>query len=160
MLFINFYQLNIFKLVTDFKSIVLHILSQKKNYTCYLTTAFNTNLDSQNLKNVLQKKKHIGTLAFFPQIFGITSECPEPIATVHYVNSCPQSAEKWAEAAERLNCHSISTKCTTFVYHCVMDPYQTRLIEVCAPKKLILGNKGFFYFLFKNTCFVENVYFK
>lgn len=92
--------------------------------------------------------KHIDTLALFLQKFEITSQCPESIATVHYVNSCPQSAEKWAEAAERLKCHSISTNCTTFVYHCVMNPYKTRLIEVCAPKKLILGNNVFFYFLF------------
>lgn len=71
--------------------------------------------------------------------FGITNQCPESNTTVNYVNSCPQSAEKWAEAAKRLNCHSISTNCTNFVYHCAMDHYRTRMIEVCAPKQLIHG---------------------
>lgn len=85
-------------------------------------------------------KKNIGTLVSFPQKFGITSQCQESITTVHYVNACPRSAEKWTEAAKRLNCQSISTNCTTFVYHCVMDPYKTTMIEVCAPKTLILGH--------------------
>lgn len=117
----------------------------RKNQTSYLTKIFSTNLDSYNLYNTSQKKH---TFASFPQNFGITSQCPESIATVHFVNACPQSAEKWTEAAKRLNCQSISTTCTNFEYHCVMDPYKIRLIEVCAPKKLILGINGvrvFFY---------------
>lgn len=85
---------------------------------------------------------------FLLMIFGITNQCPESTTTVHYVNSCPQSAEKWTEAAKRLNCQSISTNCTNFVYHCVMDHYRTTLIEVCAPKKLILGIYGVLVFFF------------
>lgn len=92
------------------------------------------------------RKKNIGTLVSFLQKFGITSQCQESITTVHYVNACPRSAEKWTEAAERLNCQSISTNCTTFVYHCVMDHYRTTLIEVCAPKKLILGIYALVFF--------------
>lgn len=75
----------------------------------------------------------------FSQRFGSTNQCLESTKTVHYVNACPQSAEKWTEAAKRLNCQSISTNCTTFVYHCVLDHYRTKMIEVCAPKKIILG---------------------
>lgn len=105
-------------------------------------------------------------LAFFPQKFGITSQCQESITTVHNVNACPQSAEKWTEAAKLLNCQSISTNCTTFVYHCVMDHYRTTLIEVCAPKKLVLGIYGVLVFFYlkilvllkryiSNKCFVK-----
>lgn len=92
--------------------------------------------------------KNFYTISSFPQIFGITNQCPESTTTVHYVNSCPQSAEKWTEAAKRLNCQNISTNCTNFVYHCVMDHYRTTLIEVCAPKKLILGIYGVLVFFF------------
>lgn len=95
-----------------------------------------------------KKNKNFCTISSIPQIIGITNQCPESTTTVHYVNSCPQSAEKWTEAAKRINCQSISTNCTTFVYHCVMDHYRTTLIEVCAPKKLILGIYGVLVFSF------------
>lgn len=95
-----------------------------------------------------KKKNNFCTLGSFPQRFGITYQCPESKTTVNYVNSCPQSAEKRTEAAKQLNCHSISTNCTNFVYHCVMDHYRTGMIEVCAPKKLILGIYSVFVFSF------------
>lgn len=88
----------------------------------------------------LKFRIHVNTFVFFLFIMRSTNPCPESKATVNYVNSCPRTAEKRAEAAKRLNCQSISTNCTKFVYHCVPNHFRTRMIEVCAQEKLILKN--------------------
>lgn len=71
-----------------------------------------------------------------------TTQCPESNRTATFVDSCPESAEKRAEAASQLNCQNIKHKCTSFVYHCVMNHNRTNVIEVCAPVTNILGNYG------------------
>lgn len=75
-----------------------------------------------------------------------TTQCPESNRTATFVDSCPESAEKWEEEAYRFNCQNIQHKCTSFVYHCVMNHYRTKMIEVCAPITNILGNHSILNF--------------
>lgn len=80
-----------------------------------------------------------------------TTQCPESNRTARFVDSCPESAVKWKEAASRFNCQNIQHKCTSFVYHCVMNSNRTKMIEVCAPETNILGNYVVLNFQF--SCF-------
>lgn len=79
---------------------------------------------------------------FFFRFRGVFKVCIESNATAKYmyVNSCPVSAEDMTSANFRLIYGSIGKNCTSFVYHCVMDPNMTRMIEVCAPVTNILGS--------------------
>nr|XP_022290817.1 uncharacterized protein LOC111102402 [Crassostrea virginica] len=61
--------------------------------------------------------------------------CPESLATKRYVKSCPMSKSAWNAAAEVMNCSAVKQSCASldkFVYHCLPNSYQNRLIEVCA----------------------------
>lgn len=58
---------------------------------------------------------------------------------------CPKSKEEWGNAAKLKNCEITASKqkCSNtseFVYHCVIDGYQEKTLEVCAPRKLMHGN--------------------
>lgn len=61
--------------------------------------------------------------------------CVETKKTVEIVNDCPNSAEKWREAAAKKNCSANANQCTEpekFVYHCVINAYVNQTLEVCA----------------------------
>lgn len=71
--------------------------------------------------------------------------CKEAVQSVETVLSCPSSKEEWDKAASRKNCwgKALKQNCTTpekFVYHCVLNGYGNATLEVCAPKRLILGH--------------------
>lgn len=60
------------------------------------------------------------------------------------MDSCPQSKEEWDIAASKKNCSKraaglICAASEEFKYHCVINGYRNALVEVCAPKRLILG---------------------
>lgn len=70
--------------------------------------------------------------------------CPEAVATVEIVPSCPDSKEAWDIAARRKNCSGTAArqKCTkveNFKYHCVINGFRNNTLEVCAPKRIIFG---------------------
>lgn len=70
--------------------------------------------------------------------------CPEAVASVKTVSSCPDSKEAWDIAARRKNCSGMAagqtcTKVENFKYHCVINGFRNKLVEVCAPKRIILG---------------------
>ncbi|XP_052711598.1 uncharacterized protein LOC128185929 isoform X2 [Crassostrea angulata] len=60
--------------------------------------------------------------------------CAQSLMTKQYVSSCPQTKTAWDEAAARKNCSAVKQSCTSpdnFVYHCLANSYQNKLIEVC-----------------------------
>lgn len=60
--------------------------------------------------------------------------CAQSLMTKQYVSSCPQTKTAWDEAAARKNCSAVKQSCTSpdnFVYHCLANSYQSKLIEVC-----------------------------
>lgn len=71
----------------------------------------------------------------------ISVSCPVSPSTVEIVDGCPDSAEKWREAAKRKNCASYANQCDEpdrFVYHCVINEYANKTLEVCAYRKIIV----------------------
>lgn len=61
--------------------------------------------------------------------------CPVSSSTVQIVKDCPDSEEKWREAAARKNCETYASQCSDpkrLVYHCVINPYVNQTLEVCA----------------------------
>lgn len=70
--------------------------------------------------------------------------CPEAVSSVEVVSSCPDSKEAWDIAARRKNCSGMATRqsCSTveqFKYHCVINGFRDKLVEVCAPERIIFG---------------------
>lgn len=76
-------------------------------------------------------------------VFGLFSQkikassysCDETKKTVVIVDGCPNSAEKWREAAAKKNCSANANQCTEpgkFVYHCVINAFVNQTLELCA----------------------------
>lgn len=72
--------------------------------------------------------------------------------TVEVVDDCPDSKEKWGEAAARKNCTAYASQCDKpqqLVYHCVINSYTNETLELCAYGKYILsGNKTIWFALY------------
>lgn len=67
--------------------------------------------------------------------------CPVSRQTVEDVDDCPDSVEKWKEAAARKNCAAYASQCDEpgrLVYHCVINPFANQTLEVCAYSKIIV----------------------
>lgn len=58
---------------------------------------------------------------------------------VETVDSCPQTAVEWKEAAARKSCKTTSHTCSSLDYHCVINAWMNETIEVCAPSVIIVG---------------------
>lgn len=70
--------------------------------------------------------------------------CPEAVASVKTVASCPTSISEWLIAARKKNCSELAQcqNCSTvekFLYHCVINEYRNETLEVCAPSRIIFG---------------------
>lgn len=71
--------------------------------------------------------------------------CQEAVDSVKIVTSCPTSKTEWDAAAKRKNCNIIAQhqNCVSgqkFKYHCVINGLRNKLIEVCAPARIIFGH--------------------
>lgn len=71
--------------------------------------------------------------------------CKEAVNSVNSVASCPTSKEEWDSAATKKKCNEIAKQqnCTSvdkFMYHCVINEYNSDFLEVCAPQRRILGH--------------------
>lgn len=69
------------------------------------------------------------------KIKAINYSCDETKKTVVIVDGCPNSAEKWREAAANKNCSANANQCTEpgkFVYHCVINAFVNQTLELCA----------------------------
>lgn len=71
--------------------------------------------------------------------------CEEAVNSVKNVTSCPTSKTEWDIAALRKNCSGIASgqNCVNaiekFQYHCVINGLRDKLIELCAPTRIIFG---------------------
>lgn len=71
--------------------------------------------------------------------------CEEAVKSVKNVTSCPTSKTEWDIAALRKNCSGIASgqNCVNaiekFQYHCVINGLRDKLIELCAPTRIIFG---------------------
>ena len=79
----------------------------------------------------------------FKQIVVWAEECNESTATVEVIPHCPKTLEEQVEAAVRKSCSKYSHTCSSFVYHCVMNVWENETLEVCAPRKIIVGKLMF-----------------
>ncbi|XP_061195700.1 uncharacterized protein LOC133203921 [Saccostrea echinata] len=68
------------------------------------------------------------------------TSCKASSATIAYVFSCPTRKKDWDSAAQKKNCSAAEHNCTTtgnFVYHCLPNSEQNRLLEVCSSPEVI-----------------------
>ena len=70
-------------------------------------------------------------------------ECNESTATVEVVSHCPKTLEDQVKAADGKSCSKFSHKCSSFVYHCVMNVWENDTLKVYAPRKIIFGKLMF-----------------
>lgn len=91
---------------------------------------------------------HSFLVLFILQVELCTSQnryCPEAVQSVTIVESCPMTKAEWDAAAQKKNCGIIASKqnCATvekFQYHCVVNGLRNKLLEVCAPTRIIFGH--------------------
>lgn len=81
-------------------------------------------------------------------------ECKEAINNAEEVKVCPRSKEEWDIAARRKNCSKQAVlaeekNCTIhekqLKYHCLINAFRNKLLEVCEAAKTIFGNAGTFF---------------
>lgn len=69
--------------------------------------------------------------------------CDVSGSTIQLVKNCPDSEEKWREAAARKNCAAYANQCSDpkrLVYHCLLNEYINQTLEVCAyAQNIVLG---------------------
>lgn len=70
--------------------------------------------------------------------------CQEAVDSLEIVTSCPTSKIEWEIAAGKKNCEKKASrqKCDSverFKYHCVINGFRNKLMEVCAPSRIIFG---------------------
>lgn len=69
--------------------------------------------------------------------------CLEIVKSVKEVESCPTTKEENDRAASLKNCGKITLgktcNFTRVYYHCVINGYRNKTLEVCAPSRLIVG---------------------
>lgn len=111
-----------------------------------------SNLNYHNVK--MSWVYFIKLIIVFAQLPVNAKQCIEVNLTVDIVQECPQTQQAWKQAAIRKNCGGIQHSCTSFVYHCVMNTWRNKTVEVCAPQRQIVGrNKHVYYqFWFQITC--------
>lgn len=85
-------------------------------------------------------------------------ECKDAINNAEDVKVCPRSKEEWDIAARRKNCskQAVLAEGKNFTikkkleYHCLINAFRNKFLEVCEPAKTIFGNARtcvFFYSL-------------
>ncbi|XP_061167549.1 uncharacterized protein LOC133176441 [Saccostrea echinata] len=80
-------------------------------------------------------------LAFYLKNFCLSYDeefCRESRATMAEVQTCPATKSMWDAKALKKNCSSFSHNCSGVLsYHCLINPWQNKTIEVCAPRTKI-----------------------
>lgn len=79
--------------------------------------------------------------SFVQKSIAISDSCSVSRSTVQAVDNCPDSEEKWRQAAARKNCAAYASSCTEpgrLVYHCLINSYVNQTIEVCAYGRIIV----------------------
>ncbi|XP_062584148.1 uncharacterized protein LOC134245929 [Saccostrea cucullata] len=73
-------------------------------------------------------------------IVSVFCYCPDSIKTLSVVPNCPENVTEWTKAASKKNCSSRTQNCTepsNFMYHCLINTFLDKMIEVCAPTAFI-----------------------
>lgn len=87
------------------------------------------------------------------QLFRSANECKEANNNAEEVESCPRTKVEWDIAALKKNCGALAAEgegkiCTDNEkqpeYHCLINPFRNKYLEVCVVAKIIFGNVGFF----------------
>lgn len=71
----------------------------------------------------------------------ISDSCSVSRSTVQAVDNCPDSEEKWRQAAARKNCAAHASSCSEpdrLVYHCLINSFVNQTLEVCAYSRIIV----------------------
>lgn len=71
--------------------------------------------------------------------------CPEAVSSMKRVATCPTSKTEWDNAALKKNCSELAPRqncvpVNKFKYHCVINGLRNKLVEVCAPERIIFGH--------------------
>lgn len=71
--------------------------------------------------------------------------CQEAVNSIKDVERCPTSKSEWERAAYIKNCTELALRqnCVStnkFKYHCAINGRRNKLVEVCAPERIILGH--------------------
>ncbi|XP_052710322.1 uncharacterized protein LOC128184774 [Crassostrea angulata] len=82
------------------------------------------------------------------QIQLITSQnrfCQEAVSSIQRVAACPTTKTEWKRAALKKNCSELALRqncvpVNKFKYHCVINGLRNKLVEVCAPERIIFGH--------------------
>lgn len=77
----------------------------------------------------------------------ITSQnrfCQEAVSSIQRVAACPTTKTEWKRAALKKNCSELALRqncvpVNKFKYHCVINGLRNKLVEVCAPERIIFG---------------------
>lgn len=83
-----------------------------------------------------------------------SNSCEVTRSTVQVVNGCPDSEERWREAAVMKKCDVPAKQCSEperLVYHCVINPYVNQTLELCAYAQNIVGGKCTSYSSYGNV---------
>lgn len=78
----------------------------------------------------------------------VSKSCPQSIPTKTVVQACPKDKTEWIKAKEKKQCNLIIHNCTEkdkFQYHCLPNKVLDKLVEVCAPTKVIVGQHCPYY---------------
>lgn len=84
--------------------------------------------------------------------FQVSKSCFQSIPTQTIVESCPEDSTEWIKASDKKQCNRISHNCSEiddFQYHCLPNRLLNKLVEVCAPTKVIVGMTELDYSIFK-----------
>lgn len=88
--------------------------------------------------------------------------CQEAVDSLEIVTSCPTSKIDWEIAAGKKNCGKKASRqnCDSlerFKYHCVINGFRNKLVEVCAPSRIIFGKAK--YIVEKKNQYVHSIYY-
>lgn len=79
----------------------------------------------------------------FKPLQASSDSCHISRSTVQIVDDCPNSEEKWKQAALKKNCEAHASQCSEpekLEYHCVINPFLNQTLEVCAyAQNIVLG---------------------
>lgn len=70
--------------------------------------------------------------------------CEESLDTSTVVPRCPRNEQEWKSREQNVSCQTFKQICVSpekFLYHCVLNAEGTKLLEVCAPSRIIYGKK-------------------
>lgn len=71
------------------------------------------------------------------------------------MESCPKSKEEWDIAARKKNCNTLAAEVEgenckinkkQLEYHCLINSFRDKYLEVCVVAKIIIGNVGICFF--------------